>query len=50
MQKLKSINPSNYQVLGEIDISSPKEVEEKVKLARNAQKKWSEDNNGRQFA
>lgn len=40
MQKLKSINPSNYQDLGGVDISSPHEVEEKVKLARNAQKEW----------
>lgn len=40
MQKLKSINPSNYQVLGEVSISSPQEIEDKVKLARNAQKGW----------
>jgi len=40
MQKLKSINPSNYQALGEVDISSPREIEEKVKLAKNAQKDW----------
>ncbi len=40
MKKLKSINPSNYQVLGEVDISDLREVEEKVKLARKAQKEW----------
>ncbi len=40
MQKLKSINPSNYQVLGEVSVSSPQEIEDKVKLARNAQKGW----------
>src|SRR3989344_5334685 len=42
MQKLQSINPSNYQVLGTVDISTAKEIEDKVKLARNAQKKWAD--------
>lgn len=41
MIKLQSINPSNYQVLGEIEISSPHEIEEKVKFAHDAQKEWN---------
>jgi len=40
MEKLKSVNPSNYEVLGEVTISTPQEVTEKVKLAREAQKEW----------
>ena len=40
MEKLKSINPSNYEVLGEVEISTLQEVEEKVRLAREAQKEW----------
>ena len=40
MEKLKSINPSNYQLLGEADISSLHEIGEKVGLAINAQKEW----------
>ncbi|MBI2592900.1 MAG: aldehyde dehydrogenase [Candidatus Colwellbacteria bacterium] len=40
--KLQSINPSNYQVLGTVDISTDQEIEDKVKLARSAQKKWAE--------
>lgn len=40
MQKLRSINPSNYQVLGEVEVSSPKEVKAKVELARNRQEEW----------
>ncbi len=42
MQKLSSINPSNYQVLGTVDISTPQEIEDKVKLARSVQKEWAE--------
>jgi len=41
MQKLQSINPSNYQVLGTVDISTAKEIEDKVKLATGAQKNWA---------
>jgi acyl-CoA reductase-like NAD-dependent aldehyde dehydrogenase len=41
MSKLVSINPSNYQVLGEVEISEKKEIQEKVNLAGKAQKKWS---------
>lgn len=40
MKKLKSINPSNYQVIGEVCISNDREVEEKVKHARSAQLEW----------
>ncbi len=40
MAKIKSINPSNYQVLGEVEISSAVDIEEKVKLAQKAQKDW----------
>ena len=42
MKKLISTNPSNYQTLGEVAISTPQEIEDKVKLARNAQNKWGE--------
>src|SRR3989344_1593789 len=42
MQKLQSTNPSNYQVLGTVDVSTTQEVEDKVKLARSAQKKWAD--------
>lgn len=41
IQKLQSINPSNYQVLGVVDISTAQEIEDKVKLARSAQEKWA---------
>ena len=41
MQKLQSINPSNYQVLGSVDISTTKEIEDKVNHARDAQGKWA---------
>ena len=40
--KLQSINPSNYQVLGTVDVSSKQEIANKVKIARGAQKKWAE--------
>lgn len=39
---LKSINPSNYQILGEVEISTPDEIREKVRLARIAQKMWAD--------
>src|SRR3990167_7406348 len=42
VQKLQSINPSNYQVLGSVNISTAKEIEDKVKLAKDAQKKWAD--------
>ena len=40
MKKLQSINPSNYKVLGTVEISTVKEIEDKVTLARRAQKQW----------
>ncbi|MFH0863519.1 MAG: aldehyde dehydrogenase family protein [Candidatus Gottesmanbacteria bacterium] len=40
MQKLKSINPSNYQILGLVNCSTPREITDKVKLARNVQHEW----------
>jgi len=42
IQKLQSINPSNYQLLGEVDISSLQEIKEGVKAARKAQKAWAD--------
>jgi len=42
MQKLQSINPSNYQVLGTVDVSTNQEIEDKVKLARSKQKEWAD--------
>ena len=42
MKKLQSINPSNYQVLGTVDVSMVQEIENKVKLAKSSQKKWAE--------
>lgn len=41
-QKLQSINPSNYQVIGSVGISTTQEVEDKVELARSAQKEWAD--------
>lgn len=41
MTKLVSTNPSkNYEVIGEVEISSEKEIQDKVKQARSAQKNW----------
>jgi acyl-CoA reductase-like NAD-dependent aldehyde dehydrogenase len=40
MKKLQSINPSNYEILGEVDISTPEEVAQKVALAKAAQPVW----------
>lgn len=42
MQQLQSINPSNYQILGTVDISTIQEIEDKVKIAKSAQKKWAQ--------
>ncbi len=42
MVKLQSVNPSNYQVLGEIEISDQAEIAEKVRLAKTAQKEWKD--------
>ncbi len=38
---LQSINPSNYEVLGSIPISTPEEIKIKVDSARIAQKEWA---------
>lgn len=40
MKKLQSINPSNYQLLGEIEISTPQMVTDAVDQAKAAQKDW----------
>lgn len=41
--KITSTNPSNnYQVIGEVEFSSPEEVKSKVSAARNASKMWRE--------
>ncbi len=39
--KLRSVNPSNYRVLGEVDVSTPDEIAGKVRLARAAQREWA---------
>lgn len=41
MAKLKSINPSNGKVLGEVEISAEKEIKEKISKARGAQEGWN---------
>ena len=40
MAKLISTNPSNYETLGEGEISTEKEIQEKVKKAHASQKEW----------
>ncbi len=40
--KLSSINPSNNEVLGEVETSTQEEINAKVKLARSAQQTWAE--------
>lgn len=39
--KIKSINPSNYEVVGEVETSSEQEIQEAVEKAREAQPKWA---------
>ncbi len=41
MAKLISTNPSNYEILGEIEVSTEKEIQEKVELAHGSQKDWN---------
>ncbi len=41
MPKLISINPSNYKAIDEIEMSSFREVTDKVRLARSASKEWA---------
>jgi acyl-CoA reductase-like NAD-dependent aldehyde dehydrogenase len=38
MPKLQSINPSTYEILGEIEISQEKDITQKVDLAKKSQK------------
>jgi hypothetical protein len=38
MSKLQSINPSNYELLGEIETSSSDEIIKKFNLAKQSQK------------
>lgn len=40
MSKLISINPANYEILGEIDPSSEKEIVQKVGKAHVAKNRW----------
>ncbi len=42
MSTLVSINPSNYERLGEVKISTKKEIKGKVELAHSSQKKWND--------
>lgn len=41
-QKLESINPSSYQILGTVNVSTAQEIEDKVQLASGAQKHWAD--------
>lgn len=41
MQKIDSVNPSNYQLIGSVNVSTSQEIENKVNLARIAQKEWA---------
>lgn len=40
MGTLQSINPTDYSVIGEVQISTEKEITDKVKLAHAAKKSW----------
>ncbi len=40
MSKLQSINPSNYEILGEVEISSEQDIVQKFNLAKKAQSEW----------
>ena len=40
--KLVSIDPSNNEVLGEVEISTQSEIDAKVKSARLAQQSWGD--------
>ncbi len=41
MAKIISINPSSYEILGEVEVSTESEIKEKIKLAHVAQKDWA---------
>lgn len=40
--KIKSLNPSNQEILGEVSESSKNEIQQRVKFAHEAQKTWNE--------
>ncbi len=40
MPKLQSINPSNYEVIGEVEISTEQDIIQKFNLAKKAQSEW----------
>lgn len=40
--KIKSVNPSNYEIIGEVEVSSKKGIETAVKNAHEAKKGWKE--------
>lgn len=40
MTKLKSVNPSTLELLGEVDVSSAKEIRDKVRQAKQAKQGW----------
>lgn len=42
MAKLQSVNPSNYQVLGEVEVSSLTEIHEKAWRARIVKDNWAD--------
>ncbi|MBI3981009.1 aldehyde dehydrogenase [Candidatus Microgenomates bacterium] len=42
MQTLKSINPSTYELLGEVVVSTKEKVSQKVALAQQMRKEWRE--------
>jgi len=41
MAKIITINPSNYTQLGDVEISTPEEIRQKVENARKIQKTWA---------
>lgn len=41
MSKIQSINPSTYEILGELEASTTEEIKQKVHLAKLAQKEWA---------
>lgn len=42
MDKLISINPSNYQEIGRVEMSTPEEIKQKVALAHKVEQAWKE--------
>lgn len=39
--KIKSINPSNYEVIGEVEVSTEQDIQEALSKARKAQPAWA---------